>query len=173
MSPQIYIDPMKQFIYVLLHPILFLLTLFRTYVLRMGGLVINSFIGPAWLAWWYISLPLWMVIATLSLIITSLISGDTSERRFDSKTRWLCTAIFMAGFLVINGIAYLAFTEVRNHFITGLQGRYFIPFTPLLIPLFSGRLVLKDYNRVASKFFPIGCSITLLSCVIIVLNRFI
>ena len=165
------VDKGRQLVHIIKHPLGFAYTLGRTYISSLGDLYVKSFIGR--LGWWDVDMPIWLIAGTYTLMTLSIINREPKEPRFTRRQQLLSGAIFVAGFLAISGTLYLTLTPVGEHFIVGMQGRYFIPFTPLLIPVFGGLLEVKDWNKKAKWLFPISYSLILTTSLIVVLSRFI
>jgi uncharacterized membrane protein len=155
----------------LLHPLDFIFTLGKTYLSSLGDIVSTSFVGR--LGWFDTDLPIWLVILTFILITLAIINREPGEKRFNKKTRYITLAVFLSGFLSTSAILYMTITDVGGSLINNMQGRYFIAFTPLLVPIFYGLLKVQDWNKTASKIFPIGYSIILSITLLVIASRFL
>lgn len=169
--PTVFVSERHQLLHVLGHPFSFIYTLGRSYLTSLGNAVSSSFIGR--LGWWDTDLPTWLVSLTYTLITLSIINRDPKEVRFSRRIRYISLIIFAAGFVMTSLILYLTITDVGSTAINNIQGRYFIAFTPLLVPALAGLLKVQDWNKIARRLFPISYSIILAISLIVVVNRFV
>jgi uncharacterized membrane protein len=169
--PTINIDEKAQIVHILTHPFYFIFTLGRTYLSSLGDIVSTSFIGK--LGWIDTALPVWVIVLTFILIVLAIINRDPSEKRFNKKTRYVALATFLFGFLATSVILYITISSVGDSLINNVQGRYFIAFTPLLVPAFFGILKVHDWDKIALRLFPVGYVIILSTTLIVVANRFL
>lgn len=97
----------------------------------------GSFIG--WFGWLELRLPQWIIITYWLLLIAVPL---TRRRPILTRRQWAFIAVLYALLVaVIFTIQYLSYTPVAKRSIDSVQGRYFIPFAPLLLLLFTGRRV--------------------------------
>jgi len=168
--PGVDIDQNRQLLLVITHPLGFAHTLVTTYLSGAGDIVARSFIGK--LGWIDTDLPVWLIAGVYGLIALALVGGNPREPRFKKPTRYITLGIFVLGFLATSLILYMTITGVGDRLINNVQGRYFIAFTPLLIPFLGGLLKVQDWDRIAERVFPIGYGIALTASLIVVAARF-
>jgi uncharacterized membrane protein len=168
--PKININESKQLIGIIKHPIHYLYVLGNTYLTQAGNLMATTFIGR--LGWWDVDMPLWLVTSAYILITMAIVNREPRERGFSSRERLVSALVFVAGFLAVNTVLYLTITKVGANYIDGLQGRYLIAFSPLLIAPFAGLLQVKDWNKIAARVYPIAYVIILSTSLIVTVNRF-
>lgn len=139
--------------FILHHPLSAFTAFFTTF---FGGqslsspadFIMISMIG--YFSWFDYKLPLFLIIVSYLLLLVTLLRRD-DEKAKDSKTLvWSHAAIFAASIAAVALALYISWTPVGQGYIIGLQGRYFLIYIPLLIPLFAwlGRFVqitLKPY----------------------------
>jgi uncharacterized membrane protein len=168
--PNVDIDSGRQLQGILQSPAQFMHALGTMYLSGAGNFIYSTFIGR--LGWWDVDLPIWLVISVYILLLLAIVSKQVNTYRFSCKARLIAAAVFAAGFLALNGALYLNITEVGASYITGIQGRYLIALTPLLLPVFAGLLEVKNWNKLATCLYPISYSIILIVSLIVTINRF-
>jgi len=145
------VDPLVsqslQMQYILHHPLDYTVALVRTYIHAgphypniADSLVVNTYGSFGFLLY---SLPLVLTIAGYGLLLVTLLYKDDSKKKMSPiqlKTiRWLSLVnviTLILSLIVIATLEYLTWTEVGDKQVNGLQGRYFIPLLPLLVPVF-------------------------------------
>jgi uncharacterized membrane protein len=144
-------DSAGQLRFILTHPLAYIATLFRS-CFRASHF--GSFIG--WFGWLEIRLPLWIIIPYgLLLIAVSFVEHRAS--RFSRAQRFLTGAIFAFLVAIVFTVQYLQWTAVGKMSIDGVQGRYFIPFAPLLLLLFSNtRFCFSFDNHALARRMLVG-----------------
>ena len=168
MSDQI--SPSHQISYILSHPINFLSTFFNTMILNYHYYLV-TFVG--FFGWVDVGLdtplPDIIVYAYLAVLILSAVL-DGKEFKINNYQKLISLIIFLIMGILIFIMEYLLWTKVGNNIINGIFGRYFIPFTPLLLILFlNNRKIDVKYKNLGLTIFMV---LTLFISVIIILNRF-
>ena len=126
LHPQL--SPQAQLAFILGHPLAFLATLGRT-VQQQGGELARQFVGV--LGWLDTPLPGFLIRSYWGVLLGLALIPITGEGRLSRWQRgWLAIAA-LSSILVLCTLAYL-WNFVGNPIIGGLQGRYFIPLSPLL-----------------------------------------
>ncbi len=136
------VDPIAQTKYLLQEPFSFFETLFRTYVFEgFGGIPTAEFYLTSMygvFSWLTYKLPLAFILMGYTLLLTAFLYVENKD--LDSKRlkqlSVIQTGIFLASLVSIALALYLVWTKVGSSQVSGIQGRYFIPIIPLLIPLF-------------------------------------
>lgn len=127
--------------HILKHPVSFLAVIFRTYV--FPGLHAVPTADFYWLSLYgYFSLliyklPLFFIwLGYTPLLIATLYDGGERllDRKEEVRIALLQTTIFLISLLAIATALYLVWTPVGSTEVLGIQGRYFIPVLPLMIP---------------------------------------
>jgi len=128
------------------HPGRFLSVLYTTLNHNLW-LYLRSFVGI--LGWLTIELPVWLVVTYLLALCLSLLSCPTGDGHLlKAWERFLFPGLFLSGALLIGAGLYITWTPVGAHYIEGIQGRYFIPYAPLLFLAFMpGRKVSSALER--------------------------
>jgi uncharacterized membrane protein len=122
--------------FVLFHPLGFAKVLAHSILLSDNGYLIQI-IG--WIGFNTVSVPAFSLVASLCALMIALItSGRMSATK---KQIVVIAALLVAGCLAVFGTLYLTYSRVRFPVVEGVQGRYFIPFLPLLAVL--GGLILE------------------------------
>ncbi len=130
------ISPEQQFAYLLQHPFRFPVVVWNT--LRDSGLpFMEEFVGK--FGWLDTSLPIPVWAGYWAVLVALALFGGDPEKGMASRTRLIIGGTFLAGFLAVCFALYLHWSFVGAEGIGGIQGRYFIPFSPLLF--------LVVYNR--------------------------
>ncbi len=140
----------EQLRFILTHPFTYLGTCFRC-IFRASQY--GSFIG--WFGWLELRLPLWIILPYGLLLI-----AVPFERRIflvlNRNQRLFVGGLFVLLGAIIFTIQYLSYTPVGKRSIDSVQGRYFIPFAPLLLLVFNS----------SRSFFSIGDHIVARRCLV-------
>ena len=149
------IDQIAQLKHVIGHPLSFAKTLFRTYV--FGGFHVASLPDFYWVSMYGFfslfsyQLPIpFIALGYTVLLVAFLNNGDGAQRlKLTIRLASIQTTVFILSAIAIAGALYLVWTPVGAPEVAGMQGRYFIPLIPLLIPLFSlaGRWVKVSLDQ--------------------------
>ena len=155
-------------------PFEYIATLYNTYFTGQGDARAVGFIGMlGWLAF----LPFWSVLLGYGLIVVSLgWLGGEEEKNLVPLARWrklLIAAIGIAGILAFSTLAYLTYTPLGKSSIDGIQGRYFIPLSVLLVAFFATKLRPKTLQlRKLSFWTTVGLGVMLVSSIIVIIFRY-
>jgi len=114
------------------HPIDSLLLYFRT----LFNYLDNFFIGinGGLLGWSEFMIPTWLV--TLNMLFFVYATLRQKEEQFNLSNRdiiMLILSLLVAALFVFT--TFLSATGIEEKYIYGIQGRYFIPFIPIIIPI--------------------------------------
>lgn len=121
-------DPILQMAFIREHPRAFVAVLMRT-LKSDGGTLLEQWVGR--LGWLDVRLPPVLIGAYYMVFFLLAVS---SPRAFPQPW-WGVTALLaipVAGSLLTLGACYTTFTPVRHPVVLGFQGRYFIPWGPLV-----------------------------------------
>lgn len=135
------------FRYLLNHPGLFAFVLLRS-INRVFPTMLNA---PSTLHPYYMVLPFWLSLAVFILFFLSVfrVQGETDESPlviYNCQKIWMGLLSFGIFMLVI--VAAIPWTPMGHPNVEGVQGRYMIPFFPLVVLIFQGALIRpKNNNR--------------------------
>lgn len=165
------ISPGGQLGHILSHPLSYIHALARAIIGVNGNPLVLEFNGV--FGWLDTYLPLWLITASyivmgIPLALTSPIPSLTWPRRI--------FIFLLAGLTSISIVTllYASWNQVGAGIIEGLQGRYFIPLTALLIPLTAGMLVKKEAiaNLAVQRFVIVSNSAVLVAALVFVGFRY-
>lgn len=141
------ISPSNQVHYVLTHPFRYIKTMFDT-LISLGDSQFMGMLGKVVTNYGY-SLSSSLVFGFIFLLLfTAILKSSDYER--DSLTinvkGKLIFVVIIVGVIILTYTAlYTGYTTVGNNLILGIQGRYFIPVSPLLFLIISSNnIVIKD-----------------------------
>lgn len=126
------IQPKQQLAYILKNPLGYTGTILSTYFTTRGDSIIQQYIGV--LGWLDTVLPLWIVVLDLFLIAYCLASIKT-PRGPTAGQRLVATSAGLISLIGVTTALYMYYSPVGSSVVVGLQGRYLIPLSPLLVPL--------------------------------------
>lgn len=141
----------------LFHPFSSALMFLRTMV-NLGDFYLSTLIGGS-LGWFQenIQAPDYIVFAYLLLILLSFVRSDGDDARLRGVARLVFFVVPLIGWLAIMLSMYLGWTFNTESIVMGVQGRYLIPFLPLLLlSLRSGKL---RYAGDLSTSLPLGMTL--------------
>ncbi len=155
-------------------PFDYVATLYNTYFTGQGDARAVGFIG---MLGWLTFLPLWSVILDYGLIAVSLrwLRAEDKENLVPlSRGRKLLIAVVgIATIMAFSTLAYLTYTPVGKSSIDGIQGRYFIPLSVLLVAFFATKVRSKSLNyKKLSLWTVAGVGVMLVSSVIVIIFRY-
>jgi len=153
-SGGLYISVNDQLSYILHNPFEYMKIILNNYVLvspgTYGDAVLITFFGV--LGWLDTHIPLWTIMLYLLALFMALLHQFGRGIALTVKQKAIVLGVFML-FMVGNITAmYFNATPVGNHVISGVQGRYFIPATILLLGLFTARKKLLNLDNKSMMF---------------------
>jgi uncharacterized membrane protein len=158
-----------QLLSVLSNPMIFFNSLIITVTSKFYyGLLM--FVGD--LGWLDTPLPQWLVYSySIILILTALL--DKNDIKINLKQKTIPLIMFALIFVSIFFLEYITWS-VTNNIITGVQGRYFIPFAPLLLLLFyNNRIKINGNERsILNWIIILTLFVTLLITTFIIIKRY-
>jgi uncharacterized membrane protein len=121
------------------HPFRFVQVTFNTFFTTWGDSVISSFVGNfGWLdtplAGGFVSLG-YIIIAGMLLINYET---EKAKEKISRRQKWLIAILALAYVIGTCLALYVLYSPVDFNIIYGLQGRYFLLYLFILIPLFAG-----------------------------------
>lgn len=127
--------PDRQIAFILDRPLEFIAIIGRTFC-QEGLNYLHQFIGI--LGWVDTPLP-WLFVIAYSIAILIVALGDNNPSiKISSQYKLGLVIVVVFGTIVLSSLAYL-WNPIGAKIIGGLQGRYFIPFSPLFFMLFYSR----------------------------------
>ncbi len=158
------VNPSDQLSFILKSPIVFFKVLFKSFIFQGTGgdakpdFYLTSMYG--YFSNFLYKLPLSLLIMGYVLLFIVLITKEKDEK---INTSYLLsqTSTFLLAILGVAVALYLVWTPVGAPQIEGIQGRYFIPFLPLLIPL---GIYAKRWINISTKSpLVLGCIVTFIA----------
>ena len=92
-------------------------------------------------SWLTYKLPLsFIMLGYAGLFIVFMYDDGDSRLKLPNKSLLrlavVQTLVFIASLVAVAGALYIGWTPVGQNWVDGIQGRYFLPVIPLLIPIF-------------------------------------
>jgi uncharacterized membrane protein len=166
-------NPMAQLTIMIHHPLGYIYTLYETLLGNANGWVVQ-FAGQ--LGWLDTNLSTIGMVASYLLIALGLLYDDRVKGVTIKIFNWqrsLSALIFTTASMAMITILYLSWSPLRGHAVDGMQGRYFIPFSPLTIPMLSKSPIKVTANpRTFAKFMATAASLILILALIFTLDRY-
>ena len=97
---------------------------------------IELFIGIQ--EWDIIVLPLWNIILYAGLLLASLVVIKRDAAAIEAKTKWIGALVGWATLGVVMTAVYISWMPVGSLDLNAMQGRYLVPFLPLMLIPFAG-----------------------------------
>ena len=118
---------------VIASPIKFILMYLRTFD-NLGSFYLLTMVGSS-LGWFQaeIEMPTFMAVALILLLVMSMIRTDDDKAVLPTPVRVAGVAIFFVGSIAAMASMLLGWTFNTEQLIMGVQGRYFLPYLPLLL----------------------------------------
>lgn len=143
-----YSDPSETVCYtlsdILSDPLNSFIVLINTIVTRVPE-YIQSIFGGIY-SWYVLYLPWSIVIGYLLITLLSAIRCEQEKEYIDNKIRWwiFTLAIIMTGGIVL--ALWLVYTPKGHMTIEGVQGRYFLPYLPLILYMLRNKVIVLKKN---------------------------
>lgn len=164
------VSPDKQMLFILSHPLEYCRILVMTYM-ENWKIYMDSFVGQ--LGHLDTSLSELFRVSYLTILIFVALADTHESIVISLKQRCLIFLTLVASFIVINTIAYVGWTPVGKKFIGGIQGRYFIPISPLFFLLFYNKKFNLNLNRKGFNLMIICFSVfSLTYTLFVILHRY-
>jgi uncharacterized membrane protein len=160
----------SQLLFVLSNPVTFPNVLLNSILSSFNNYLV-MFVGD--LGWLDTPLPQWLVYSySIILILTSLL--DKNDIKINLKQKIIPLVTFALIFVSIFFLEYVTWTPVANNIVAGVQGRYFIPFAPLLLLLFYNNKIKINGNErsILNWIIILTVFITLLITTFILIKRY-
>ena len=164
------VNPVEQLKYVVEYPLKFIETLFRTYI--FGGFhnptILPNFYWISMYGFFSLfayQLPIpFISLGYIILLIAFLYTGSERQKMKPViKLSIIQTVEFVLAAIAVALALYLVWTPVGATTVDGIQGRYFIPLIPLLIPLFT---IVSRWIRISlDKPYRMGMLVSVVSLI--------
>lgn len=159
-SGGLHISVRDQLAYILSTPFGYAWDIIRNYIIvspgTYGDAVLGTYFGV--LGWLDTTIPLWTIILYILVLFVAALYQFGRGIVLNVKQKIIFAAVFMLAFVGNITAMYFNATVVGSHTIGGVQGRYFIPFSILLLGLFSARQkVLQLSDR--TMFYVMTCGL--------------
>lgn len=141
MSPE---NPNNQIQFILSNSIQYLAVLMRTLFEYYGYNYFVAFIGN--FGWMDAPLPTFLVFTSYIILFFAAFASPSNEFRTGWKLRVIPLAAFLGAVLIIFTVNYVVASPYKGFVVEGVQGRYFIPYAPLLLLIFYNVYVNNKLN---------------------------
>ncbi|WP_020063186.1 DUF2142 domain-containing protein [Bacillus sp. 123MFChir2] len=146
-NPNPKINPVEQLKFMFGHPVEAMKTFFGTFESGMS-MWLNMLNQVGWVTHLMSGI---VIISLVGLVMTAIF--DHTEDKF--KFRNLDYMIFILTSISIMGLVmlslYLTWSEVGAEFISGLQGRYFLPILPIVLFIFNEKMNVKQHSELTAQ----------------------
>jgi len=152
-------NPPKQIHFIISNPFQYLKIILSAFNFP----VLRAFVGK--FGWLNVPLPIWFCISyAFILFINALL--DSPKKQVSWRQRLVVVVILVVSYCFLCSIVYLSTAKIGEKIIWGVQGRYFIPFAPLLLLLLNNQWRYLTgskafYNRYKVYMLPIVSVISL------------
>lgn len=127
------------FSYIFHSPLTFIKIICNTIVAE-GDFYLSTLIGGD-LGWYTIPVPVTIVIGYIILMIFSAFRKDEEKQYLSMNIKFIMGTIIAIIFIAFQMVA-LTWTPYGNKIILGVEGRYFLPISPLIILLFRNNSIV-------------------------------
>jgi len=120
-----------------------------------------------------LQLPFLVVVLAYVLVFIVLLSDETISKLKDwRRLKTVSAIVLFLTFFSITAILYITYNVHNNHFVDGIQARYFLPLMILLIPL--AKLRKSHVLRLQAKptLFLVGSTLLLIISLLMMIHRF-
>jgi len=134
----------KQTLYIISHPLEYFSIVFQTFI-QNGRLYLDSFVGQ--LGWSDTGMSEYFRISYIIMLFAAAFSESRNSIIISLKQRSIIFAAFLLSVLLVSTLAFIGWAPAGSKSIT-IQGRYFIPLSPLFFLLFHNRKISLDLNSI-------------------------
>ncbi|MDB5178149.1 MAG: hypothetical protein JWN01_92 [Patescibacteria group bacterium] len=163
------VDQSAQLQFILHHPYGYAANLWRTFATTVGDYLAIQFIGI--LGWLDTKLPIWAVIADWFVIGLAVLCAPPAGLLRRWQRAW-AGLVGLGAVVAIATLLYLTWTAPKAPAVEGLQGRYFIPLSILLLAVGGGWLSGDVVHRRLSLTIAGLMSIVLIATLAVVGSRY-
>lgn len=150
------------------HPFYYLVVLAKT-VVKGGNSMFNSFIGV--LGWTDTKLPLWHTWLCGGVLFITAFTEKTKDISIKMGAKVLLLAIASGITILFFTLMYLCFSPVGLDLIKGIQGRYFIPLSPILFLMLYNKSIHLRFKHI-DFFLVVYALISLSNTVYVLIERY-
>jgi uncharacterized membrane protein len=169
-SPNEPVSPHEQLLYILGNPIEYSRVLMRTFI-TYYQFYLHSFIGI--LGWLDTPLPRHVVLLYLAVLLLFSLSDNHDHICMSLNNKIVVFTALVANVLLICTALYLSWNTVGKSVLDGIQGRYFIPLSPLIaLLLYNQRVNVNKYARACRVFIILFCSYVLIQSIYVLYARY-
>ena len=119
--------PGEQFAYVVAHPFEFLVAVTTSFAERLPVYVVD---GIGRFGWFTVQLPIPLYMLALAVVGMAVVAPGNPRPLPQQRLFW--AALVVGGCGLIESALYMTATELGAGYVEGVQGRYFLPYVPLL-----------------------------------------
>ena len=134
--------------FILSNILVFIGILLKTIFVYYGHDWLVSFIGN--LGWLDTPLPSFLIVSWYIILFLTAIGSPSININTGWKIRIIPLACFIGAVLIIETILYVVASPYKGIAVDGIQGRYFIPYSPLFLITFYNVYVNKKLNLALS-----------------------
>jgi uncharacterized membrane protein len=167
--PGLGVDSNAQLSFVLTNPIDYVKYLLQNYVFVLpgypGDAVLKSAIGT--LGWLDTPIPLWTIVMYVMTLLFAVLYETGKGIYLNMYQKGVLVAVGVLYCLATVSALYLFYTPVRGSMVSGVQGRYFIPISIILLGIFSTKQKLLDVKERTFVGIILGSLIIILAMVIL------
>lgn len=132
----------KQTLYILSHPLEYCGTVAMTFI-QNGILYMDSLVGQ--LGWFDTGLPEPFRISYIVMLFFAVLSESREDIIISLKQRSIICVTLLLSILLVSTLAFIGWAPVGSKTIN-IQGRYFIPLSPLFFLLFYNRKISRNLH---------------------------
>lgn len=147
-QPGMGVSSREQIHFIMNHPLGYLKILFKNYILgntSNGDEVLRSFNGV--FGWLDSAIPLWSVILQFNVLFLALLYQFGRGLSVTLKRKLFIGGILVTASGALISALYVGYTRVGSVLVAGVQGRYFIPLSILVTPLFTGKKKILNMSE--------------------------
>jgi len=145
LRPDEHTSPHDQLIYILANPIEYSVVMMRTFTLYYQ-FYWHQFIGV--LGWLDTPLPKHIIFLYFAVLLFFSLSDNHNYVIISLKKKTIVFISVICSVILISTVLYLQWNSVAKNIIGGIQGRYFIPLSPLVFLLLHN----KKFNFIANAY---------------------
>ncbi len=145
------VSPAKQLVFIIFNPFSFIKAIVSS-ISQNFEFFFQSFVGL--FGWLTTKLPEFVYFIFVFLLCVALFRDTRDDFRLSKSQRYTFLTVFLLYFIAVMASMYLFWTSLGSNAVTGVQGRYFIPVSPLLFCLFVSSI--KNSGKYISNWIMTG-----------------
>lgn len=146
-NPNEKINPVGQLKFILEHPVEVMKAFFGTFESGMS-MWMNMLNQVGWVTHLMSGIVLISMVGLVMTVIFDYSEDEFKLRNFDYAV-FILTIVSVVGLVMLS--LYLTWSEVGADFISGLQGRYFLPVIPIVLFIFNERMNVKQHSELTAQ----------------------